>query len=71
MRSIIWPEHGDVKKIDILNRSDEWDLERVVVDRADKKHDKIVTKEIWLELDPTAYMFCSWGKDNMDEFENE
>jgi len=50
MRGIIGPERHDLKKIDILNRTVEWDIERGIVYRADRKHVQIIAKDMGIEM---------------------
>ena len=45
---IRWLELGDMKKVDILNRTVESDIERGIVYRARKRYAEIVAKELVL-----------------------
>ena len=50
MRGMIGPERHDLKKVDILNRTVEWDIERGIVYRADRKHVQIIAKDMGIEV---------------------
>lgn len=70
MRGIVGPEPGDLKKIDILNRTVEWDVDRGIIYRADKKHAEIVIKEMGLEMNSKG-VDVPGSKDKLDEFDDE
>ena len=69
-RGRLGPSVKDEKVMRILNRVVEWEADRGIVSRADKKHAEIVAKRMVLELDSNGVNVpCS--KDKVDEFDDE
>ena len=65
MRRNVWSEFGNMHKVDILNRTVEWEIECGIFDRAVKRHSEINAKEMGLESSSKG-MGAPGGKDNVD-----
>ena len=70
MRGIVGLENGDMEKSDILNRTIQWDSDRGIIYKADKKHAELITQERGLDSKYKGADVLG-TKDTVDEFDDE